>query len=199
MNKDIVDLSQLLPGDELYWTGGLNNPRRQLVKGDLTKALETWRREWQIPEDPDGISIHKVNVFLIDEAEGIAVRFGSAASWGIYLRYRGKPVPAAPPDNVGLQTVESSPVVAASQIPSIPPIMLSCSGNRGVPEGVSKMPRPHHIRKGRPRLTVPRQLSLADQQGLSLRKRGVLLGISAATVLRRDREKIAANTVAGKN
>jgi hypothetical protein len=67
------------------------------------------------------------------------------------------------------------------------------------PEGVSKMPRSHHTRKGRPRLTVARQLSLADLQGLSLRKRGVLLGVSAATVLRRDREKIAANTVAGEN
>jgi hypothetical protein len=187
--KDIVDISQLIPGDELYWTRGLNNPRRQLVQGDLTKALETWRREWQIPEDPDGISIHKVNAFLVDEAEGIPVRFGAAAPWGIYLRYRGKPVPAISPDNAGLPPVESIPLVSVRQTTSIPSVVASYSESPGTPEGVSKMPRLRHTRKGRPRLTVPRQLSLADQKGLSLRKRAVLLGISASTVLRRDREK----------
>jgi hypothetical protein len=199
MMKDMVDLSLLLPGDELYWTGGLDNPRRQLVKGDLTRALETWRREWQIPEDPDRISINKINAFLVNEAEGIPVRLAGAASWGIYLRYRSKPVPVVSSDDVGLSPVELTPVTTVPQPTFTPPVMVACSKSQCTPEGVSKMPRPHHTRKGRPRLTVPRQLSLADQQGLSLRKRGVLLGISAATVLRRDREKIAANTVAREN
>jgi hypothetical protein len=107
-------------------------------------------------------------------------------------------------DNSGYKETDPEPTeIVIPEIPersSIEPVEnVEVVGAAVTPEGVSKMPRPHHTRKGRPRLTVPRQLSLADQQGLSLRKRGVLLGISAATVLRRDRAKISANTVAGKN
>jgi hypothetical protein len=107
-------------------------------------------------------------------------------------------------DNTGYKEADPEPLPETlreiSERPSIEPVEnVEVGGAPTTPEGVSKMPKPNHTRKGRPRLTTLQQLSLTDQQGLSLRKRAVLLGTSAATVLRRDRGKIAANIVAGEN
>jgi hypothetical protein len=100
----------------------------------------------------------------------------------------------ADPEPMPETLMETSEQPSIEPTPSIKVIRIVTT-----PAGVSKIPRRNHTRKGLHRLTAPRQLSLADQEGLSLRKRGVLLGVSAATVLRRDREKIAANSAAGKN
>ncbi len=56
-------------------------------------------------------------------------------------------------------------------------------------EGVTKINRSKHRRRGRPPVLVEGQLSLADQKGLSLRKRAAILGVSRMTVSRRDRKK----------
>ncbi len=55
-------------------------------------------------------------------------------------------------------------------------------------EPVTKINKSNHRRRGRPPVVTPGQLSLADQLGLSLRKRAVILGVSRMTILRRDRE-----------
>jgi hypothetical protein len=57
-----------------------------------------------------------------------------------------------------------------------------------MPEAVSKIIPDNHRRPGRPRLTVPRQLVMPVDKKGSLRFRAGLLGISAATLLRRERE-----------
>ena len=187
-----VDLSQLCPGDELHWVGGLRNPNRRLVKGDLTRALEAYRRDWQVPDGPDRITVHVSNAFLEKEAEGIPFRAGSAVSWGIYMRYPGKAVTASDAGKVA-----AANPIAPLDVPAEPPLSTRLPIVAGAGESVktsqrvSKIRASQHTGRGRPHLTVPRQLSLADQKGLSLRKRGVLLGVSAATVLRRDREKVS--------
>ncbi len=56
-------------------------------------------------------------------------------------------------------------------------------------DSVTKINRSNHRRRGRPPVVISGQLSLADQPGLSLRKRAALLGVSRMTVLRRNRVK----------
>ncbi len=181
-----VDSDKLSPGDELQWVDALHRPRRELEKGDLTVALQTYRDEWKVPEGPDRISVNPRCAFLASEAEGIAFRtWPGVSTWAISLRYPGKPVTAT-------MASATKPLMTLRFVDELPPDqeeMLLLGHTVIAPKAVSKI-EPHHrrARRGRPRAAVPEQMSLADQKGLSLRKRGVLLGISAATVLRRDRE-----------
>jgi hypothetical protein len=199
-----IELNEISPGVELYWVGGLKNPRRELVKGDLTRALETWRHDWKIPEDPEMITVHKCNAFLEDEAEGIPFRTGGAAGWGIYLRYAGK-LRTSPMAPIG--PADESVFVAPGPAPVLQPINVTLTENKAVDElsgkteplmvlgistlageAVSKIIPSNHRGRGRPRLAVPRQLIMPIDKRGSLRFRAGLLGISAATLLRRERE-----------
>ncbi len=86
------------------------------------------------------------------------------------------------------------PVVALNltcfRVPSAPP-----EARVGPSKAVTKIRTPNHRRRGRPRAAVPRQLSLADQEGLSLRKRAALMGVSRMTVWRWDRQSRTAARV----
>jgi hypothetical protein len=77
---------------------------------------------------------------------------------------------------------ENTPTLALELLPKKTP---------GVSEAVTKIKRSNH-KRGRPLVVIPNQLSLADQPGLSLRKRAEILGVSRMTVLRRDRERSTA-------